>query len=312
MALKFQGEQGERERHRTALSVHSVKETARLSQRFSCKPFWERNRARYRQKFMEDGTIETHISARIVRENGPNRLDNIRCPREIISTNACLWGNAWISVSLEGGGIRIDKVWRTIDRTLSNCRTLRRFIICSGSGYIWIFHMVSECGFGGLTGPTSKTVLRDWYRFRATVAPSRIALAGSWTPSCVRLNRERTLPSAFSIVARENKMTWILRAVMIVPPWKLGRKELALWRFSGVITFSISGPLLVDSIANSIMKTCMSIIYTVQENRKYLPGSHIRIFLLPWDLSSWFRLCSSVYSGHICFGIKHQAICLHW
>jgi hypothetical protein len=64
---------------------------------------------------------------------------------------------------------------------------------------------------------------------------------------------------------------------------------LALWRFSGPTTFSFSGPL-VDSIANSVMKTCIHIISAVQEDRKYLPGSRICELLLPWDFANRFGL----------------------
>jgi hypothetical protein len=101
-----------------------------------------------------------------------------------------------------------------------NFQNFAMYIFCSGSRNSWIFHMVSESfwmwvGWPSwtewywiapvrLTGPSSKTVLQDRYRFCATVAPSSITFR-------------------IFIFRSRNEMTWILRAVMIVPPWKLGR-----------------------------------------------------------------------------------------
>jgi hypothetical protein len=75
--------------------------------------------------------------------------------------------------------------------------------------------------------------------------------------------------------------------------------------FSNVTTFSISGPLFIDSIASSIMKTCTNVSFTVQKDRKYLPVPGIGRFLMVWDFSTWVLWCDYVYSGHICFDIKH-------
>jgi hypothetical protein len=202
-------------------------------------------------------------------------------------------------------------------------------LFCSGSGYIWIFHTVSKYGLGGfpdgmvLDCPCSshRTIKQN-----SAVRPVQISCDSCSFSDCarwgmdsfVRLTEPGTYITFCTFIFRSGKRNdlnfescddrtsmktwsvfnffwWCWRSIFWI---------LALWRFSGLTTFSISGPLFVDSIANSVMKTCIHIFFAVQEDRKYLPGSRICQLLLPWHFANIFRFYRGVYSVHICFRIR--------